>query len=267
MSMLGKKFFFKFRTPINYLLVNLAAADICYVTFVTPTIILSHDVDHPKGIPGTILCAFVTGGGLAWTGADASILTLLAFAFERYFAVVHPNGNRGILTFRKVKVIIPGIWILAAISKIPRFIKRSRFAEENSSNYCISLLAEESEKALSAVYSSIDSALLILLVLLHSKIVYTLWFKHSDNVPTPHQQGVLRLRKRVTLTAVTITAILVISWGADGILHLIQEYAGSVKLSPLATPIAHTIMIFNSVVNPFAYALLNQRFRTKVKEM
>ena len=80
-------------------------------------------------------------------------------------------------------------------------------------------------------------------------------------------QGVLRLRKRTTLTAVIITAILVISWGADGILHLIQEYAGSVKLSPLAIPIAHTIMIFNSVVNPFAYALLNQRFRTKVKEM
>ena len=67
-------------------------------------------------------------------------------------------------------------------------MKRSRFAEENSSNYCISLLAEESEKALSAVYSSIDSVLLILLVLLHSKIVYTLWFKHSNNVLTPHQQ-------------------------------------------------------------------------------
>ena len=77
----------------------------------------------------------------------------------------------------------------------------------------------------------------------------------------------LRLRKRAALTAVTITAILVISWGADGILHLIQEYAGSVKLSPLTTPITHTIMIFNSAVNPFAYALLNQRFRTKVKQM
>ena len=80
-------------------------------------------------------------------------------------------------------------------------------------------------------------------------------------------QGVLRLRKRATLTAVTISAILVISWGAEGILHLIQEYASSVKLSPLTTPIAHMIMIFNSAVNPFAYALLNQRFRTKVKQM
>ena len=80
-------------------------------------------------------------------------------------------------------------------------------------------------------------------------------------------QGVLRLRKRATLTAVTISAILVISWGAEGILHLIQDYASSVKLSPFTTPIAHMIMIFNSAVNPFAYALLNQRFRTKVKQM
>ena len=34
----------------------------------------------------------------------ASIFTLLVVAFERYFAVVHPYGNRGKLTFRKVKV-------------------------------------------------------------------------------------------------------------------------------------------------------------------
>ena len=34
----------------------------------------------------------------------ASIFTLLVVAFERYFAVVHPYGNRGKLTFHKVKV-------------------------------------------------------------------------------------------------------------------------------------------------------------------
>ena len=80
-------------------------------------------------------------------------------------------------------------------------------------------------------------------------------------------QGVLRLRKRVTLMVVSISAILVISWGADGILHLIHEYASSVKLSPLTFPIAHTIITFNSAVNPFAYALLNKKFRKKMKQM
>ena len=67
-------------------------------------------------------------------------------------------------------------------------MERSRFGKENSSNYCISLLTEEGVKARFTVYTSINSALLILLVLLYSKVVYTLWFKHTDNVPTHQQQ-------------------------------------------------------------------------------
>ena len=67
---------------------------------------------------------------------------------------------------------------------------------------------------------------------------------------------------------VTVTAILVISWGADVILHLLEEHAaGTVKLSPLAIPVAHTLLMFNSAINPFAYALLNQRFRNKMRQM
>ena len=85
-------------------------------------------------------------------------------------------------------MIIPGIWILATINKIPGYIKRSRFAKENTSKHCISLLSEEGVEAIFIVYTSIDSVLLILLVLLYSKVVYTLWFKHSDNVLTHHQQ-------------------------------------------------------------------------------
>ena len=87
-----------------------------------------------------------------------------------------------------LQVIIPGIWILAAINKIPEFMERSPSAEETSSNYCISLLTEEGVKALFTVYTSIDSVLLILMTLLYSKVVYALWFKHSDNVPTHQQQ-------------------------------------------------------------------------------
>ena len=72
----------------------------------------------------------------------------------------------------------------------------------------------------------------------------------------------------MTLMVVTVSAILVISWGTDVILHMLEEHAaGSVKLSPLAIPIAHTMLMFNSAINPFAYALLNQRFRKKMRQM
>ena len=64
---------------------------------------------------------------------------------------------------------------------------------------------------------------------------------------------------------VTVSAIFVICWGTDRILHVLDM--GSYELNPFAIPIGHTMIMFNSAVNPFAYALINQRFREKIKEM
>ena len=66
---------------------------------------------------------------------------------------------------------------------------------------------------------------------------------------------------------VTISAIFVISYGAGAILHLLNNQVGSFKLGPYVFPIAHTVFMFNSAVNPYAYALINQRFRKRMKRM
>ena len=87
-------------------------------------------------------------------------------------------------------VIIPGIWILAIMDKIPLFMKRSRFVEEDSSIPCIFLLSRESIRKYRTVYLSIDCLVMILLVLIYSRIVYTLWFKQSDNAVLTNQQQV-----------------------------------------------------------------------------
>ena len=92
------------RIPFNYLLVNLAAADISYAIFAVPNIILSHHVYHPEGLAGTLLCTTLTGGNLSWIGGRASMINLIVIAIERYFALVHPHGNKGKLTNRKLKV-------------------------------------------------------------------------------------------------------------------------------------------------------------------
>ena len=89
---------------MNYLLVNLAIADILYASFITPEVILMLTSTHPEGMTGTILCKLLTGGNIAWIGAASSIVTLVAIAIERYYAVVHPLRNKGKLTERKLKV-------------------------------------------------------------------------------------------------------------------------------------------------------------------
>ncbi len=93
------------RTPINYLLKNVAVADITYAVFIVPGIFFKvYSAHHPDGPTGAILCKLVTGGNFAWVGSVASFVTLVAIAIERYFAVMYPHGSKWKLTKRKLKV-------------------------------------------------------------------------------------------------------------------------------------------------------------------
>ena len=49
------------KTPMNYLLVNLAIADMTVGIFVSPQFIFSRAFVHPEGITGKWLCKFITG--------------------------------------------------------------------------------------------------------------------------------------------------------------------------------------------------------------
>ena len=92
------------RTHLNYLIVNLAVADMMFAIFVVPLFIVKIAGVHPDGIGGLVLCKLVTGGNLSWFGAASSIVTLVAIAFERYNAVLYPFNNRGAFTKFKLKV-------------------------------------------------------------------------------------------------------------------------------------------------------------------
>lgn len=59
---------------------------------------------HPEGRTGELLCSLLTDGALAWVGASSSVVTLVAIALERYYAVIYPIGKKGKLTTRKLKV-------------------------------------------------------------------------------------------------------------------------------------------------------------------
>ena len=64
----------------------------------------------------------------------------------------------------------------------------------------------------------------------------------------------------------TVSVIFAICWSADAILHLLERFYFHKNL-PLARSIIHAMLAFNAAVNPFAYALINKRFRGKIKEI
>ena len=102
------------RTPINYLLVNLAVGDILYVTFISPNVLFVQFsfTNLPNGLTGTVLCKLFTTGTVAWVGASSSILTLSVVAIERYYAVVYHFGDKEKITMDNLKVSLTDIFLI-----------------------------------------------------------------------------------------------------------------------------------------------------------
>ncbi|XP_078349129.1 pyroglutamylated RF-amide peptide receptor-like [Oculina patagonica] len=256
------------RNPMNYLLVNLAIADIIYAAFISPRVFYQLPFAyHPDGIGGTILCKFVSGGSVAWTGSACSIVTLVVIAIERYYAVMYPHGGKWNLTKRKLIVIVPVTWTCAFLFNLPLYIVKD-VVKTKSGNSCWSLWPESwMGKTYSTTWFVGVFLPLILMIGLYSRLVYALWFKRNDaGQVTQQQQGVMKVRKRVTLMVIAVTAIFGICWGTGQLIYVLLYFI-SKEIGAILLAIADVMILFNSAVNPFVYALLNQQFREKIKKM
>ena len=74
----------------------------------------------------------------------------------------------------------------------------------------------------------------------------------------------MRLRKRVTLMVATVSAVFGVCWGADSTVYILRTFA-PYNIGPMAVAVTQTMVLLNSAANPFVYALLNQRFKEKIK--
>ena len=79
-------------------------------------------------------------------------------------------------------------------------------------------------------------------------------------------QGVMKVRRRVTLMVVVVTAIFGFCWGVNQIVHIFKFFS-SYTVGALPTVVANTMVLVNSAINPFVFALLNHQFREKMKGM
>ena len=78
-------------------------------------------------------------------------------------------------------------------------------------------------------------------------------------------QGVLRVRKRVTLMVITVSVIFGVCWLADAISWILTSFSSHYTSSDMSYIATGTLILFNSAINPIVYALVNQKFRAKIK--
>ncbi|XP_078349114.1 neuropeptide FF receptor 2-like [Oculina patagonica] len=255
------------RTPMNILLLNLAVADMMVGLFIAPRFILIHLFKHPDGLTGTMFCKLLTGGNLTWTGGACSVFTLVAIAFERYYAVMYPYGNKGKLTYNKLKIIIPLSWISAVILNIPLYLT---IYFDKEADFCMEYWPspEWLPKAYSSTWFFVAGIIpATIMTVLYSRVVYSLWFKRGENNPESTQQGVMKVRKRVTKMVLAVSIIYGLCWMPNLTIYALNYFSPSQNYGDVTYITSIVLVTCNSTVNPFVYVFVNQKFRRKMKSL
>ena len=75
------------------------------------------------------------------------------------------------------------------------------------------------------------------------------------------------MRKRVTLSVMTVSAIFGICWIFGLLIYILSYLDIYIFGTTFSYAISDLMFMFNSAVNPFVYCLLNQLFREKIKRL
>ena len=252
------------RSPINFLLINLATADMIVGVFIGIPFVVTPNLSHPEGKMGDILCKMFTGGNIGWIGALGSVFSLVAIAIERYGAVLYPHSQKGKLTKTKIAILVVTCWSLSALWAIPGFIAVTYVKEFKS---CAHSWSKPIYGHFYTVGWSVVAGVIPIGIMgvLYSRMVYHLWLR-KDNIREDTQKALKRHRKRVTKMVVCVTVIYVLCWVPELLIYFLG-FTGTITLVGIHHTIASALIVFNSSVNPIVYSLQSSQFRKHLSEL
>ena len=108
----------KLRTPANYFLLNLSAADLLFSLVVIGLLSL-NEVEHFRMMKFGLPCLIIIGGNICVI--IGSILSILGIAVERYISVFYPLHHLRMVTPRRAFISLICIWCTAIIIATPLF--------------------------------------------------------------------------------------------------------------------------------------------------
>ena len=252
------------RSPINFLLINLATADMIVAVFIGIPVVITPTFTHPEGKSGGILCKMFSGGNLGWVGALASVFSLVAIAIERYGAVLYPHSQKGKLTKTKIVILVIICWTLSFLWAIPGFIAVTYIKDFKS---CAHSWSKPIYGHFYTVGWSVIAGVIPIGIMgvLYSRMVYHLWLK-KENIREETQKALKRHRKRVTKMVVFVTVIYVLCWVPELLIYFLG-FTGTITLVGSHHTIASALIVFNSSVNPIVYSLQSSQFRKHLSEL
>ena len=260
------------RTPINYLLVNLAVADMMVALSIATQYVLRWTFYHPNGTAGDYMCKFITGGNFIWIGGLMSAFSLVVIAVERFLAVVRPLDGRSRLTTRRLIAIVTAGWIFVFLYNLPLFfVVRYNTDGGNNDQSCRDhwpneTSAEAFKIACVFVYGVIPISVMICL---YSRVLYTLW-KGGIRATQLSEQARIRTRLKVTKMVVVVSIMYVVCWLPNLVTYMLSQFKPELLGHGAyfySVPFVVSVVLvgLNSAMNPFIYTLHSTKFRQFIR--
>lgn len=261
------------RNSTNIFLTNLSVADLLVLLICTPTVLVEVNTKPETWVLGENLCKIIPFVEL--TVAHASVLTILAITFERYYAICEPLRAGYICTKARAFVICIIAWTVAALCASPMIVISDYQLLKYQDDSLVAVCLTQANTLWRVAFFVAANFLFyifpfFLLVCCYSLIARRLMAEPETDCSESSSNA--RARKQVVamLAMVVITFFLCLLPFRILVLWIILSSGN--HLLKLGFYNYHLILYFcrimiylNSAVNPLLYNLMSSKFRIAFK--
>ena len=264
-------------TTTNYLLLNLAVADLITLLFCPGFYDFTLHNLQLSTTSGDIFCKLFAGNAIVCISFDASVLTLCVIAMERYIGIVKPFNSTGHLSRKKVCLAIAVIWLMAVISSFPDSLWTEYNSEEVLSPLrypCTRPWTVKHQSSKIKAYIISHSIILIVLPSILISFCYISIFaslKSSSSEPEENEESKQNMRRLLRLLVLLAVAFCILCLPFAGFfLYVATLDSNQVKQRFASLFLIHRIVRFlifsNSFINPILYAAQSTNYKEVLKQ-
>ena len=261
------KMFRSMRTTTNYLLFNVACADIITLVFTAILfLILKGNGPVYSRALASFLCKFIYTNTISIITLLVSVLTLTVLALERYNALVKPMLISRRLTIGKITYVIVGIWLVAITMVFPLF---ATFDHDPNTRSC----SNGDTDFEMMIY--IDCLIVILtfvpfavIAFCYTQIIYGMYFKRAAcrrKIERGHVQEETKEKRKLVTLLILLTVVFFIAFIPYGVLLILKVSKVHHSHALYLQSGSQYLTLLNFSVNPFIYAFQSSSYRRAFK--
>lgn len=262
------------RTAFNYLIANMAIADMIDAVFSIPYLIhmLFYDIGWFPGPFAVVLCKAINY--FMNVSIAVSVLTMAIITVDRYLATVHVLKQP--FSLRTVKRLIFMVWAISSGIYVYEIYKFRVVVLPSKRNVCVPYVSDDRDTTV--LYFNVEMIVKFILTYaipftlmasLYTIIIIHLWKrKHIGEGNNDSYRKLKAQKKTVIIKLVAMVALFAFCWIPVHVAHFLSTFNTRAKGR---IPISLILVIYwlahaNTAINPCIYLMLTKQSRRMIRD-